>query len=229
MANFVYLGPEPEIYVGNIYEYHVTKTAVGYWMCISAAAEGNFLQFMGITNLVRVPKPKILEGTMEYHYGTLIDDNGEVVVEDLSFYLAEDNYCTYQDILFHGSLGDGQPKYGVKLIKSATERDVSGLCDILDANATFNLIQDTCGQNTISKYVEKQDAQINKLTKTVYDGQERVNELDKKVDELEEKHEQDIATVEQHIQQTKDEVIDYFSIRNRFVYDGPEENLMIIR
>lgn len=30
--------------------------------------------------------------------------------------------------------------------------------DILDANATFNLIQDTCGQNTISKYVEKQDA-----------------------------------------------------------------------
>ena len=30
--------------------------------------------------------------------------------------------------------------------------------DILDANATFNLIQDTYGQNTVTKYIEKQEA-----------------------------------------------------------------------
>jgi len=146
MADFMYLGPEPELYVGNIYEYHVSKLAVGYWMCISAAAEGNFLQFIGITDLVRVPESK-LKGTMQYQYGPLVNDDGEVVVDDISFYLAEDNYCTYQDILFNGSLPDDQPKYGVKLIKSAAERDVSGLCDIIDANAYFKKIQIHCEEN----------------------------------------------------------------------------------
>lgn len=101
--------------------------------------------------------------------------------------------------------------------------------DILDANATFNLIQDTCGQNAITKYADQQEAQLKKLAKIVYDDQDTVGNLDQKVDDLKQEQEQDIATVEQHIQQAKDEVTDYFSIRNRFVYDGPEENLMIIR
>lgn len=101
--------------------------------------------------------------------------------------------------------------------------------DILDANATFNLIQDTYGQNAITKFVNKQETQINNLSKIVYDNDEKVGQLDQKVDNLEQKQEQDIVTVEQHIQQVKNEVIDYFSIPNRFVYDGPEENLMIIR
>ena len=84
---------------------------------------------------------------MEYKYGPLIDDNGEVIRDDISFYLAEDNYCTYQDILFNGALSDDESSYGIKLIKSADQKDVSGLCDVLDMNAYFNKVQIHCEEN----------------------------------------------------------------------------------
>lgn len=130
--------------------------------------------------------------------------------------------------------------------------------DILDANATFNLIQDTYDQEKIndalSKFVDKQEAELHELEERVYKNQETTNEaleemdeklteglevvaeckekvdqLDEKVDQLEEKHDQDIATVEQHITEAKNEVIEYYSIPNRYAYDGLEENLFVIR
>lgn len=130
--------------------------------------------------------------------------------------------------------------------------------DILDANATFNLIQDTYDQEKIndalSKFVDKHEAEFHELEERVYKNQEIMNEaleemgekiddaletvaeceekvdqLDEKVDRLEEKHEQDIATVEEHITEAKNQVIEYYSIPNRYVYDGPEENLFVIR
>ena len=123
--------------------------------------------------------------------------------------------------------------------------------DILDANATFNLIQDTYDQEKIndalSKFVDKQEAELNELEERVYKNQEATNEAleemdeklteglevvaecKEKVDQLDEKVDQLEEEVDEKIADAKEEVIEYYSIPNRYAYDGLEENLFIIR
>ena len=139
MANVPMVDGKPDLYVGDIYRYHVSKTSVGYWMCISASDNGEPFQFIGITDLERVPDKKILENTMKYNYGALILDDGELEKEDLSFYLAEDNLCTYSDLAYKGSVDDGSTKTsGISFMKAADDRDIVSLCNAIEANAYFN-------------------------------------------------------------------------------------------
>lgn len=123
--------------------------------------------------------------------------------------------------------------------------------DILDANATFNLIQDTYDQEKIndalSRFIDKQEAELHKLEERVYKNQEITNkaleetdeklieglevvaECKEKVDQLDEKVDQLEEEVDEKIADAKEEVIEYYSIPNRYAYDGLEENLFIIR
>ena len=123
--------------------------------------------------------------------------------------------------------------------------------DILDGNATFNLIQCACDQHGIHEDLfEKIDDTEKKLEKEINTISQSVSEIENKYDgnfeEVEtqlqqvteditqcssdlqyvkDKHESDIQQTKQYI----DTKLEERSIQNRFVYDELEEQLFIIR
>lgn len=108
--------------------------------------------------------------------------------------------------------------------------------DILDANATLNLIQDSYDKaklNTvIAKFIEKINKDIaflqDKIRNNQEDTDEAFEEVNEKIDQLEQKHDSDTQRIDGDIQHILSE-LDAFSIANRFVYDGLEENLIIVK
>lgn len=119
--------------------------------------------------------------------------------------------------------------------------------DLLDANATFNLIQDSYDQGRVYEILSSQIEELENQLKAV----ERQVSTDKRetqeaIDEIVRVHNQDIQNLSSEVQQNTwditdcndkitqlknyvDRELDAFAISNRFVYDGREENLFVIK
>ena len=119
--------------------------------------------------------------------------------------------------------------------------------DLLDANATFNLIQDSYDQGRVYKILSSQiqqveetvqankeevDEAINKLEgvgiediRTINSSIDRLNQLIStygiELEQLRNKQQLDVTAINREL--------DAFAASNRFVYDGREENLFIIK
>lgn len=94
--------------------------------------------------------------------------------------------------------------------------------DILDANATFNLIQSTYDQGKVYKTLQ---TNINELAQCVDNNVEELHseqqQIKASVSNLEDKHDQDIQEMRQYVTQEIDKAT------AKVVYDELEENLII--
>ena len=97
--------------------------------------------------------------------------------------------------------------------------------DILDANATFNLIQSAYDQDRVYKILS---ARIDEVEETVRNidvdfesVREEIEQTEQSVVDLEEKHDQDMQEMKQYITQEIDKNT------AKVVYDGLEENLLV--
>lgn len=94
--------------------------------------------------------------------------------------------------------------------------------DILDANATFNLIQNAYDQSKVYKILSTRIDEVEETVNDNFDAvKEDIKQLDQSVVDLEEKHDRDIQEVRQYVEQEIDKAT------AKVVYDGLEENLLV--
>lgn len=89
--------------------------------------------------------------------------------------------------------------------------------DILDANATYNLVQCTYDQGKVYKALS---AKIDSVESEMTEG---INQCSSEIQQVAEKHDQDVQELKEYI----DTEIEKTTIR--LVYDDLEENLIIIK
>lgn len=94
--------------------------------------------------------------------------------------------------------------------------------DLLDANATLDLIKNLYGQGkvyeTLETQIKRNKAQAEQSIKQLLDKEEQLEET---VAELEEKYDPDIQNIKQYVAQEIDKA------KTMIVYDDHDENLLI--
>ena len=94
--------------------------------------------------------------------------------------------------------------------------------DLLDANATLDLIKNLYGQGkvyeTLETQIKRNKAQSEQSIKQLLDKEEQLEET---VAELEEKYDPDIQNIKQYVAQEIDKA------KTMIVYDDHDENLLI--
>lgn len=94
--------------------------------------------------------------------------------------------------------------------------------DILDANATFNLIQNAYDQSKVYKILSTRIDEVEEaVNDNFYAVKEDVRQLNQSVVELERKHDRDIQETKRYVDQEIDKAT------AKVVYDELEENLLV--
>lgn len=94
--------------------------------------------------------------------------------------------------------------------------------DILDANATFNLIQNAYDQSKVYKILSTRIDEVEEaVNDNFYAVKEDVRQLNQSVVELERKHDRDIQDTKRYVDQEIDKAT------AKVVYDELEENLLV--
>lgn len=94
--------------------------------------------------------------------------------------------------------------------------------DILDANATFNLIQNAYDQSKVYKILSTRIDEVEEaVNDNFYAVKEDVRQLNQSVVDLERKHDRDIQETKRYVDQEIDEAT------AKVVYDELEENLLV--
>lgn len=97
--------------------------------------------------------------------------------------------------------------------------------DILDANATLNLMQSAYDQdkvyNILSARIDEVEETVKNMDLDFESVKEEVEQTEQSVVDLEEKHDQDMQEMKQYITQEIDKNT------AKVVYDGLEENLLV--
>lgn len=117
--------------------------------------------------------------------------------------------------------------------------------DILDGNATFNLIQCAYDQDRVYKIlssrIQQTEEHINDVEEKISDSATK-QDVNNAINEIVDVHNQDTQSINSNINQIQQQInsfdtnitqiyneLNQFVIENRFVYDGLEENLIIIK
>lgn len=94
--------------------------------------------------------------------------------------------------------------------------------DILDANATFNLIQNAYDQSKVYKILSTRIDEVEEaVNDNFYAVKEDVRQLNQSVVDLERKHDRDIQDTKRYVDQEIDKAT------AKVVYDELEENLLV--
>lgn len=133
-------------------------------------------------------------------YKSYIKDKHSLV--DLARYGSKSRRSVHSDVL----IGDHPP---FPIFKEG---------DILDANATYNLIQCAYDQGKVYKALS---AKIDSVESEMTEG---INQCSSEIQQVVEKHDQDVQELKQYV----DEQIEK-AAPIRLVYDSLEENLIIIK